>query len=110
MLFHSGDGGSNEVGEPIDEPIGNTGKVFLCQGLMIILIQAEQLTAVGVSCVFDVLRQLSKRDPDLCVHALSSLLGLLQNMPTDSLRNESKSSIESMMNVLRQLREEGRFF
>ena len=73
------------------------------------LLQVEQLAAVGVSCVFEILRQLSKRDPDLCVQALASLLVMLQNMPADSLRNEPRSSLDSMMSVLRGLREEGGF-
>lgn len=40
--------------------------------------QADQLVCVGMSCVFDILRQLSRRDPELCVQALNSLMTLLQ--------------------------------
>ncbi|VDP03456.1 unnamed protein product [Heligmosomoides polygyrus] len=70
-------------------------------------VKADQLVCVGMSCVFDILRQLSRRDPELCVQALNSLMTLLQNMPVDCLRNEPKHSVESMMKVLRGLREEG---
>ncbi|WKY12527.1 hypothetical protein Q1695_003815 [Nippostrongylus brasiliensis] len=70
-------------------------------------VKADQLVCVGMSCVFDVLRQLSRRDPELCVQALNSLMTLLQNLPVDCLRNEPKQSVESMMKVLRSLREEG---
>ncbi|VDM63849.1 unnamed protein product [Angiostrongylus costaricensis] len=38
-----------------------------------------QLVCVGLSCVFDVLRQLSRKDSELCVQALDSLMALLQN-------------------------------
>ncbi|KAK6032756.1 hypothetical protein OSTOST_01048 [Ostertagia ostertagi] len=69
--------------------------------------KADQLVCVGMSCVFDILRQLSRRDPELCVQALNSLMTLLQNLPVDCLRNEPKQSVESMMKVLRVLREEG---
>ncbi|KAJ1359765.1 hypothetical protein KIN20_018562 [Parelaphostrongylus tenuis] len=69
--------------------------------------QGDQLVCVGMSCVFDILRQLSRKDPELCVQALDSLMTLLQNLPVDSLCNEPRTSIESMMQVLRYLREEG---
>ncbi|EYC22759.1 hypothetical protein Y032_0016g2930 [Ancylostoma ceylanicum] len=69
--------------------------------------KTDQLVCVGMSCVFDILRQLSRRDPELCVQALNSLMALLQNLPVDSLRSEPKPSVESMMRVLRHLREEG---
>ncbi|VDO86114.1 unnamed protein product, partial [Haemonchus placei] len=69
--------------------------------------KADQLVCVGMSCVFDILRQLSRRDPELCVQALNSLMTLLQNLPVDCLRNEPKQSVETMMKVLRVLREEG---
>ncbi|VDM78540.1 unnamed protein product [Strongylus vulgaris] len=69
--------------------------------------KTDQLVCVGMSCVFDILRQLSRRDPELCVQALNSLMTLLQNLPVDSLRSEPKPSVESMMKVLRNLREEG---
>ncbi|ETN85254.1 hypothetical protein NECAME_06480 [Necator americanus] len=68
--------------------------------------KTDQLVCVGMSCVFDILRQLSRRDPELCVQALNSLMALLQNLPVDSLRSEPKPSVESMMRVLRNLREE----
>ncbi|KJH46711.1 PHR domain protein [Dictyocaulus viviparus] len=69
--------------------------------------KGDQLVHVGMSCVFNILRQLSRRDPELCVQAIDSLTILLQSLPVDSLRNEPRSSIESMIEVLRCLREEG---
>ncbi|CAD6193419.1 unnamed protein product [Caenorhabditis auriculariae] len=68
---------------------------------------ADQLVGASLSCVFEVLQELSRRDTDLCVQALDSLLSLLQTMPIEGLRHENKASVGAMAKVLRQLREEG---
>ena len=111
LLNYPVETGTSDVGEQTEEhPTGNTGKVKRFIFFYKFFSQIEQLAAMGVTSVFDILRHLSRRDPDLCVQALSSLLGMLQSMPADSLRNESKTSLEAMISVLRQLREEGGCF
>lgn len=70
----------------------------------------NQIVALGLKCMFSVLNELNRRDPELCSEALSSLLHLIQHMPAEALSNESYASIQSMHHMLRQLRVEGLFF
>ncbi|CAB3398193.1 unnamed protein product [Caenorhabditis bovis] len=70
-------------------------------------IKTDQLVGTSLTCVFDVLQQLSRRDSDLCVQALDSLLSLIQAMPIECLKSENRISVASMMQVLKNLREEG---
>uniref|UniRef100_A0A915ATT0 RCR-type E3 ubiquitin transferase n=8 Tax=Parascaris univalens TaxID=6257 RepID=A0A915ATT0_PARUN len=67
----------------------------------------NQIVALGLKCMFSVLNELNRRDPELCSEALSSLLHLIQHMPAEALSNESYASIQSMHHMLRQLRVEG---
>lgn len=57
--------------------------------------------------MFSVLYELNKRESELCVEALTSLLHLLEHISTDALANETYASVQSMFNMLLQLRMEG---
>ncbi|CAI2353362.1 unnamed protein product [Caenorhabditis sp. 36 PRJEB53466] len=67
----------------------------------------DQLVGASLTCIFEVLEQLSRRDADLCVQALESLLSLIQSMPIECLQTENRLSMVAMVNVLRTLREDG---
>lgn len=57
--------------------------------------------------MFSVLYELNKRESELCAEALTSLLRLLEHIPTDALASETYASVQSMFNMLYQLRMEG---
>ncbi|KAI6226542.1 RCR-type E3 ubiquitin transferase [Aphelenchoides fujianensis] len=67
----------------------------------------SELIIVSLSAVFSVLLELNRRDPALCVQALQSLLGLLQNLPPETFGPQSYSMILQMHNPLKALRLEG---
>ncbi|CAJ0954714.1 unnamed protein product, partial [Mesorhabditis belari] len=67
----------------------------------------SQIVSINLHCLFSVLWQLSRRDPELCVQAMSSLLSMLQCLPPESLSNEPKSAIRDMHETLKRLRIEG---
>ncbi|ULT86357.1 hypothetical protein L3Y34_006204 [Caenorhabditis briggsae] len=67
----------------------------------------DQLVGASLTCIFEVLEQLSRRDAELCVQALESLLSLIQSMPIEGLQSENKLSMSAMITVLRSLREDG---
>lgn len=62
---------------------------------------------VGLESIFSVLIDLNRRDVELCVKALQSLLQLLQNLPAEILSAEPRTVVERMHNLLKQLRVEG---
>uniref|UniRef100_A0A915DDI4 Uncharacterized protein n=1 Tax=Ditylenchus dipsaci TaxID=166011 RepID=A0A915DDI4_9BILA len=66
-----------------------------------------ELMTIGLDSIFSVMLELNQRDSELCAKQLQSLLQLLQNLPTDTLRNEPRSVVERMHNLLKQLRVEG---
>uniref|UniRef100_A0A8R1DYZ2 RCR-type E3 ubiquitin transferase n=1 Tax=Caenorhabditis japonica TaxID=281687 RepID=A0A8R1DYZ2_CAEJA len=66
----------------------------------------DQLVGTSLTCIFEVLEQLSRRDAELCVQALDSLLSLIQSMPIECLRSENRLSMSAMINVLKSLRED----
>uniref|UniRef100_A0A0N5ALW3 E3 ubiquitin-protein ligase HUWE1 n=1 Tax=Syphacia muris TaxID=451379 RepID=A0A0N5ALW3_9BILA len=68
----------------------------------------NQLITLGLKCIFSVLTELNKRDPELCSQALSSLLQLIQNMPVDTLTSETYKSVQNMYDMLKQLRLHGK--
>ena len=67
----------------------------------------NQLVTLGLKCIFSVLNELNRRDPELCSQALSSLLQLIQNMPVDALTHETYTSVKNMHEMLTQLRLQG---
>ncbi|CAJ0567085.1 unnamed protein product, partial [Mesorhabditis spiculigera] len=66
-----------------------------------------QIVSINLHCMFSVLWQLSRRDPELCVQAMTSLLSMLQCLPPESLVNEPKSAIRDMHETLKRLRIDG---
>ncbi|CAL2043031.1 unnamed protein product [Caenorhabditis brenneri] len=67
----------------------------------------DQLVGASLTCIFEVLEQLSRRDAELCVQALESLLTLIQSMPIECLQSENRFSMSAMIQVLKTLREDG---
>ncbi|EFO87594.1 CRE-RPM-1 protein [Caenorhabditis remanei] len=67
----------------------------------------DQLVGASLTCIFEVLEQLSRRDAELCVQALESLLSLIQSMPIECLQSENRLSMSAMITVLKNLREDG---
>jgi hypothetical protein len=67
----------------------------------------SQVVSIGLSCLFSVLSELNKREPQLCCEALGSLLQLLQNLPPEGLRHEPYASVQKMFSLLRELRVNG---
>uniref|UniRef100_A0A1I7UJB5 DOC domain-containing protein n=1 Tax=Caenorhabditis tropicalis TaxID=1561998 RepID=A0A1I7UJB5_9PELO len=67
----------------------------------------DQLVGASLTAIFGVLDQLSRRDADLCVQALESLLSLIQSMPIECLQSENRLSMSAMISVLMLLRENG---
>ncbi|VBB27565.1 unnamed protein product [Acanthocheilonema viteae] len=67
----------------------------------------NEIVLLGLKCMFSVLYELNKRESELCAEALTSLLHLLEHIPIDALANEAYASIQSMFNMLYQLRMEG---
>jgi hypothetical protein len=66
-----------------------------------------ELISFGLDCVFSVLLELNRRDPELCAQSLQSLLQLLQHMEPESLSGQSKQMARRMHQLLRELRREG---
>ncbi|KAI6207356.1 RCR-type E3 ubiquitin transferase [Aphelenchoides besseyi] len=67
----------------------------------------SELISVSLSAIFSVLLELNRRDPSLCIQALQSLLGLLQNLPPETFGQQSHSMVLQMHNLLKALRLEG---
>ncbi|VDK41700.1 unnamed protein product [Gongylonema pulchrum] len=67
----------------------------------------NEVVLMGLKCMFSILRELNRRDSELCAEALTSLLRLIEHLPADALANESHASIESLHSMLYQLRMEG---
>uniref|UniRef100_A0A915PSJ6 RCR-type E3 ubiquitin transferase n=1 Tax=Setaria digitata TaxID=48799 RepID=A0A915PSJ6_9BILA len=67
----------------------------------------NEIVLMGLKCMFSVLYELNKRESELCAEALTSLLHLLEHIPTDALANETYVSVQSMYSMLYQLRMEG---
>ncbi|MCP9259802.1 E3 ubiquitin-protein ligase rpm-1 [Dirofilaria immitis] len=67
----------------------------------------NEIVLMGLKCMFSVLYELNKRESELCAEALTSLLHLLEHIPTNALANETYASVQSMYNMLYQLRIEG---
>lgn len=69
----------------------------------------NEIVLIGLKCMFSVLYELNKRESELCIAALNSLFHSLENIPTETFANETYASVQSMFNMLYQLRIEGLF-
>ncbi|TKR87164.1 hypothetical protein L596_011612 [Steinernema carpocapsae] len=65
------------------------------------------IVSIGLTSLFSILLELNRRDPDLCVQALESLLKVLQSLGPDALQNEAPATVLSMHSLLRQLKSDG---
>ncbi|KAK0411800.1 hypothetical protein QR680_005853 [Steinernema hermaphroditum] len=68
---------------------------------------SSAIVSMGLSSLFSVLLELNRRDPDLCVQALESLLKVLQSLGPDALQAEAPSAVLNMHSLLRQLKSDG---
>lgn len=75
-----------------------------------LLNKGDQVVLISLKCLFSILAELSKRDPELCSDALGSLLKLLEQLNPDALSTELHSAVRSMHEILKQLRIEGKIF